>query len=368
MSMRSGLRPALVVVGAVAVCVGCVPPGAGGVVGGASVGAPGQPSAATLATLTRIMQQNSTNCDGAIGRATAKFNETMTTLNAKTDMAGKPLASPGTLVAQLKAQKVDVHIDLASVQMPMPIFKDSFMAEGQKAAAGGQPALQAFAKRSMVVQPLLTPLRTDVSAAGGALMSTIDGMQNCRLWADAYAHQFVAIKRGGGEVTPEMMQILVHLSTNSKKNDGIFASSVAIIATMQAGFAGKNPKAIDAVIAEVQKNDPTKAESSQAEVEAKMAEIEKELPSTAGAEIRGAPKPGGGGSDCASGGGPLPAVPTVPGVNMPGVQQAGAMACEAVQGLTALKNGDVGGALKSASKLAPPPLGPSLGAISSFFG
>ena len=59
------------------------------------------------------MKQNVSNCEGATGRATTKFQEAMAKLTATKDDFGKPLASPGELVGKLKAQKVDVSIDLA---------------------------------------------------------------------------------------------------------------------------------------------------------------------------------------------------------------------------------------------------------------
>ena len=162
-----------------------------------------------------------------------------------------------------------------------------------------------------------------------------------------------------------MTQAVVTLMTNAKRNEGMFASSVAIIGTMQAGFSGKNPKAIDAVIGEIAKERPDDRDIERSRGQRAGRRGRAALRLRRRRRVRGPPKPPG--ADCANGGGIVPGAPAIPGVKMAGVQQAAAMACDAIQGVQALKNGDVGGALKSASKLAPAPLGPALGAVSSFF-
>jgi hypothetical protein len=315
-------------------------PGAPGQTGGSSGG---KASPEAVAGLEKVMAQDVENCERQTKMADAKFTEALGGFDA-TKM------KTSEIVGKVRGEKVKVWIEIASPEVPVPMVRDSFMEEGKSLpnpAKGPRDTqiLQAFAKRSMKVQPLLTPLRTEVSAVGGAMTASLMAIQACRPYTDAYARQIVGLKRSGNTPSSNAEGLYKRLLTSSTRADAMFASTVALIGTMQAGFADKDPKGIDQAVEGIKGAMPGSLEASDADGKARFEKVEKELgPADDGSKPP--PRPAAGGSSLAIGG-PLGDV---------------------AAGIEAIRKGDYLGALKSASSLAPAPLGPVFGKIASLFG
>lgn len=315
---------------------------------GGSQAEAGKASPEAIAALEKTMAQNVENCERTLKLAEDKFTEAMALIDPASN---EPTSA---LVDQVRAEKVDLSIEIASKDMPLPLMKDSLLEEGKTLpnppkGAADQAKLQAFAKRSMKVQPLLTPLRSRVSAIGGAMSASYTAQ--CGMYPEAYARQFMAMKNSGDAPTAEMMALYKRLITGQKRQDAMTASTVALIGTLQAGFAGRDSKPIDKAVEAILEAKPMSLEATDQDVEAKLAKAKEELGSAEGAEIKGPPPSGG------QGGGAGDLLAMAPGP-----------VGDAVKGIEALQKGDFAGALKSASTLAPAPLGPIFGQIGSLFG
>lgn len=318
--------------------------------GGAPSSAAGQPGSSggkaspeAVAGLEKAMTNDVENCERQTKMADAKFTEAMGGFDATK-------VKTSELVGKVRGEKVKVWIEIASPDVPVPVVRDSFMEEGKSLpnpAKGPKDTqiIQAFAKRSMKVQPLLTPLRTEVSAVGGAMTASLMAIQACRPYTDAYARQMVGLKRSGNTPSSNAEGLYKRLLTSSTRADAMFASTVALIGTMQAGFADKDPKAIDQAVEGIKGAPPSSIEASDADGQARFDKVEKELGPVDSGSKPPPPRPAAGGGLTA--GGPLGDV---------------------AASIDAIRKGDYLGALKSASNLAPAPLGPVFGKIASLFG
>lgn len=325
---------------------------AGGVPGAGAVGgSPGQAKSSpeALAALTRTLQNDVANCERNVDMADKKLAEALGKLAAK---------KPSDLVAKVRKEKVTLTLDVASPQMPIPIVKDSLMEEGQKlpnpaTTDKDKAAVQAFAKRSMAVQPALTPLRDQVNAVGGALTSAHGAGLQCAGPAKATSRTFIAMERGGDTITPEMHELHARLLQGNARYEAIFGSMVGLIGTYQAAFAGKDPKAVDVVADAIAKAKPSEVKVTEADATAALKEAAAEIPAdptpSPAAQAKTAPAPKADAS-------------TVRRL-IPDDSQAAV----AMDGLTALKDGDYKSAVKNAAKLIPPSV-PVAGALANVLG
>jgi hypothetical protein len=162
---------------------------------------------------------------------------------------------PSELMAEAQATKVDVWIELAPDEAPAPTVKDALLAEGRKLPNPSRTPedaarLRAFARRSEALQAPLGPLRSQIIALGAAL--SVDGPATCAMPLET-ASRSLAQAEGRGEAPPAAYVALYRqLLDATRRNEANAASAIALLATYAAGFAGRDPMAIDRLAAAVQ--------------------------------------------------------------------------------------------------------------------
>ena len=214
---------------------------------------PGKASPEAKAALLKTYQQQFGLCDKNVGEMDAKLAAAIDKLSGgKPDATGKPAPSIGDAVAKLAKEKVTITLDvLGSPEMPMLMLKDSTMEEGQKLAGAPPAKLQAFAKRMTAVQPALGTLREATQAVNAALGASFQTAIQCTMYAKAFTTQLGAMANAGDPPTSELLQEYAKFLQANARAKATASGSIALMGALQAGFAGKDPKALDTLLAAV---------------------------------------------------------------------------------------------------------------------
>ena len=337
-------------------------------------------------------EAKTTDADKKLGEVNAKFS------GKANDAMGKPLPHVNEVVAILKKEKVTVTIqDMGGPGMPQLMVKDSFMAEGQKLAGAKPAAIQAFAKRAQVINPALGALRDDVMSVNAAVQAGMMSTQTCSTSAKGFSTMLGAIDNGGETPPDDLFEVYAKLLQANARSEATVAAGIAVVVVTQATIDGKNPKAVDTLLAGVQqlKDNPEKVTpetarkvykaAGQGLIDACQAQLDKYYADHPEAKKPEGPSPcskeglakdkekwnkgpgadkGEGGSSGGGGGGDLADEAINRLVPKDGIVG------DTVDALTALKNGDVGGALKGALKIvgANVPFGGVITSVLSIFG
>lgn len=202
------------------------------------------------AAFVRTVEQSLGQCESRTKETDAKLAEVVEKLaGGKPDALGKPMPALAEVVRLLAKEKVTVQLQiLGSPEAPTLMVKDSFMEEGQKLAGANQKTLQAFAKRSMSIQPLTTALRDQVFSVNAALGTSLTSQGACVGMGRALPMTLGAWENGGEEVPPEVFAVYAKFLQANARNQAVVAASVALVGVTQAGFAGKDPKAIEVLL------------------------------------------------------------------------------------------------------------------------
>lgn len=368
----------------------CIPMQPGGASSPSPRSEPGKASSESLNKLASIVDQNVKQCTARTDETDKKLAEALDKLpGGKPGMMGKPTLPLAEVVAKLHAQKVTVTLDIVgSPEMPMLMLKDSFTDEGQKLAGAPPAKLQAFAKRSQVVQPLLMTLRDDINAVNATIQASFGSTIQCNQFAQGLTTQLGALSNGDNEPTPELFQSYATMLQANAHSKTVVAGSIALVAVMQAGFAGKDTKAIDQLLDGVKKikDNPETVTEDQArkaykaageslfdqchEAQEKAYRDHPELKRPAvdpcskeGSRVRGSPSEERARAEAAGGGDATDeAIQRLVPRDTP--------LADATDALAAAKKGDFLGALKGAAKLVGrfTPLGGTINSVLSLFG
>jgi hypothetical protein len=214
---------------------------------------PGKASPEARAALLKTYQQQFGLCDKNVTEMDTKLAAALEKLSGGAkDATGKPAPSIGDAVAKLAKEKVTISLDvLGSPEMPMLMLKDSTMEEGQKLAGAPPAKLQAFAKRMTAVQPSLNTLREATQAVNGALGASFQTAIQCTMYAKAFTTQLGAMANADDPPTPELLQEYAKFLQANARAKATASGSIALMGALQAGFAGKDPKALDTLLAAV---------------------------------------------------------------------------------------------------------------------
>lgn len=220
------------------------------------------------AAFVRTVEQSLGQCETRTQETDKKLAEVVEKLSGgKPDAMGKPMPALAEVIRQLGKEKVTVTLEmLGSPQAPTLMVKDSFMEEGQKLAGAKPKVMQAYAKRAMVITPLTTALRDQVFSVNQALGTSMSSTQACAQMGQALPMTLGAWENGGEEVPPEVFAVYAKFLQANARNTATAAASVALIGVTQAGFAGKDPKAMDLLLEGIKqvKDNPEKVTEEQA--------------------------------------------------------------------------------------------------------
>lgn len=211
---------------------------------------PGKATPEAMAAFNKTMQGNLQQCEQKTDETEKKLAEALDKLaGGKPDMTGKPMPKLSEVVAKLAKEKVTVTLkNVGSPEMPTLLVEDSFSQEGQKLAGAPQAKMMAYAKRAQVIQPLLTALRDQVNGINGAMGTSFQSTMACSQYAKAFATGLGALDNGDNEPTPEVFDTFSKLLQANEKSKVVVAGTVALLGVVQAGFAGKDTKAIDMLL------------------------------------------------------------------------------------------------------------------------
>jgi hypothetical protein len=339
------------------------------------------------AVLTKVMQQNLDQCGKQVEDAEKALSEALDKAGGgKPDPAtGKPAPTLGDAVAKLRKEKVTITIqNVGTPENPILMVKDSLLEQGQKIAAAPRAEQMAFAKKMMAAQPFLTPVRDDVNAVNGAIGKSLMSTLSCQGYAKALTGQLGAMQNGGVEPTPELFGVYGKYLAASARSEAVIASSMGLVSAMQAGLAGKDPKAIDKLTVALKDatGKPIEVTEEQARAAYKLAgqgfvdacqkQYDEYIASHPQAKT-------GGPSPCSAEGSKAKGPPPAEASYDPNDPQADLLhhlvpsdgpIAAAGEGLSALSKGDYAGAFKSALKLVPKgsPVGAALSLVGGLFG
>jgi hypothetical protein len=220
------------------------------------------------AAFVRTVEQSLAQCDARTQETNTKLAEVVDKLaGGKPDMAGKPTPPLPEVIRLLAKEKVTVELKiLGTAEAPMLMLEDSFMKEGQKLAGAKPKEMQAFAKRAQVVTPLTTTLRDQIFSVNAALGTSLQSQGACVGMGRALPMSLGAWENGGEEVPPEVFAAYAKFLQANARNQAVVAASVALVGVTQAGFAGKDPKAIEVLLEgiKVVKDNPEQISEAQA--------------------------------------------------------------------------------------------------------
>lgn len=341
-----------------------------------------KPSPEAWEGMMKTYSQQLELCEKATTDTEAKLTIFLDKVQGKAnDAMGKPLAPMSEVAAKLAQEKVVVTLEnRATPEYPMFFVKDSFMDEGAKLAGQPPAKMQAYAKRSMVINPLTSALRDQVAAANTALGTSLTNSGSCTQYAKAFGTQLGAIKNGGHEPTPEVFDLYAKYLKANLRNQNAASTTIGSIAILQLAIKGSggkpgDSKSIDAVANAARETIATPVnvtpEQAKKAYEVAAAELtggcEKALEdyakkhpeakvdpkgSCSGEGLKSKrPKPAKGEDE---GGGLFDTILSI----VPG----GSMAKAAITGVKALADGDPATALRAAAAMVPPgtPLGMAL--------
>jgi hypothetical protein len=202
---------------------------------------PGKSSAEARAALIKTYDQQLQLCEKQTADMDQKLAAAIDAIaGGKPDAAGKPAPTLAQAVGALHKAKVTVTLDvLGSPEMPALLVKDSLMDEGQKLQGAPPSKLQAYAKRMSAVQPQLNTLRAATTAVNATLGASFGAAVQCNMYAKAFTTQLGAMANGGDEPTSELLQEYAKFLQANARSKAVAGASIAMLATLQAGFAGK---------------------------------------------------------------------------------------------------------------------------------
>jgi hypothetical protein len=211
---------------------------------------PGKASPEARAALLKTYEQQFGLCDKNVTEMDTKLSAALDKLaGGKPDATGKPAPTIADAVAKLAKEKVTISLDvLGSPEMPMLMLKDSTMEEGQKLAGAPPAKLQAYAKRMQAIQPSLNVLREATQAVNGALGASFQAGIQCNMYAKAFTTQLGAMANADDPPTSELLQSYAKFLQANAKAKATASGSIALMGALQAGFAGKDPKALDTLL------------------------------------------------------------------------------------------------------------------------
>jgi hypothetical protein len=371
----------VVVLGAAASACGPKGTGGDGTTGPSKQPVMGKTSPEAWAAVKKNAERDLEQCEAKTADADKKLTEVNAKFSGKAnDAMGKPLPHVNDIVAVLKKEKVTVTIeDMGGPGMPQLMVKDSFMAEGQKLAGAKPAVMQAYAKRAQIISPATSALRDDVMTVNQAIQAGMMSTQACSGSAKGFSTMLGAVENGGETPPDDLFEVYAKLLQANARSEATVAASIALVAVTQATIAGKNPKAVDQLLAGIQqlKDNPEKVTpetarkvykaAGQSLIDGCQAQLDKYYADHPEAKKPDGPSPcskeglakdkekwnkgpgaknEGGSGSVESGTGNIAADAAIDRL----VPKDGIVG-DTATALTALKNGDVGGALKGALKM-----------------
>ena len=216
---------------------------------------PGKSTPESRAGMMKVYENNLTQCNAKTDEMDKKLAEAIEKLaGGGKSMMGQPLVPLGESVPKLRKEKITVTVDvLGSPEMPMLMVKDSLMEEGAKLQGQPPAKMQAFAKRMTALSPLTNGIRDQIMGVNAALGSGFGAAISCNMYAMAFTNTLGAMSNGGEEPTDEMFALYAKYLQANARSKSVVAASIALVAVVQAGLAGKDVKGVDTLLDGVKK-------------------------------------------------------------------------------------------------------------------